>query len=386
MGTGIRRYLGILAIVALSLASLGVGKCENIIVVNRGESIQDAVDAANPGDIIYVRRGNYQAPSGANAVVDIQKNGITLIGNPNAVINATGVDYGVRVGSRSGGCQDGRIQGFRIEGFTIKNADNSGVLIANVNDYAMVGGRYLDNAEYGPYPVCSTNGLVSNNYASGHNDAAVYIGQSAGGVVEFNIVEDSTIGIEVENSQDIVVRKNQTRNNTAGIFVVVLPGLNIPFGENILIEENIVHDNNRPNPVAVGNLALLPVGSGILNVGADNVVIRRNEIARNDSFGIASDGNPFFLLDPRIEPFVDGLEVRNNVVLDNGNFPDPDRALTPGADIVFAADVLFPAAFPFPPVPDPDPFDNCFDSNVYKTEYVEAANFPNLTLADLPCE
>jgi parallel beta-helix repeat protein len=385
MGTGIRRYLVLLAIVALSLASLGAGQCENVIIVNRGESIQDAVDAANPGDVILVKPGKYYAPAGANAVVDIQKNGITLIGNPNAVIDASGVDYGVQVGSRSGGCQDGRIQGFRIEGFTIKNAGNSGVLVANVDNYAMVGGRYLDNAEYGPYPVCSTNGLVAKNYASGHNDAAVYIGQSADGVVEFNIVEDSTIGIEVENSQNIVVRKNQTRDNTAGIFVVVLPGLNIPFGENILVEENIVQDNNRPNPVAGGNLALLPVGSGILNVGADNVVIQRNEIHRNDSFGIASDGNPFFLLDSRIEPFVDGLEVRNNVVLDNGNFPDPDRALTPGADIVFAADVLFPATFPFPPIPDPDPFDNCFDSNVYKTEYVEAANFPGLTLADLPC-
>jgi parallel beta-helix repeat protein len=384
-GAGIGRSLGLLTLVAIALGSLGAGQCSKVIVVRNGQSIQDAVDAALPGDTIVVRAGTYTAAPGADAVVEIMKDGITLIGNPNATIDATGVDYGIRVGTRSGGCLLGVVQGFHLNGFTIQNAENSGVLVANVDHYSMVGGRYLDNAEYGPYPVCSTDGLVAHNFASGHDDAAIYIGQSVGGTVEFNRVEDSTIGIEVENSSDIVVRKNQTRGNTAGIFVVVLPGLNFPYSDNVLVEDNIVQDNNRPNPSTGGDLALLPVGSGILNIGGDNLVIRRNVVERNDSLGIASSGNPFFVLDPRIEPFADGLEVRDNVAHDNGTAPDTDRALTPGADIVYSADVLFPPTIPLPTIPDPDPYDNCFDGNVYDTEYVEAAAAPGATLADFPC-
>jgi parallel beta-helix repeat protein len=386
MERSIARSISLLAVAVIALGSLGASKCGKVIVVERGGSIQDAVDAALPGDTIVVRNGIYTAPAGADAVVDIQKHGITLIGNPNAVIDATGVDYGIRVGTRSGGCLLGLIQGFHMQGFTIRNAGNSGALVANVHGYSMTGGRYLDNAEYGPYPVCSTNGYVGHNTASGHNDAAVYIGQSDGGIVEFNKVFDSTIGIEVENSSNIVVRHNQTRGNTAGIFVVVLPGLQIPFSHNVLVEHNIVSDNNRPNLIPPpSNLSLLPVGTGILNLGADDLVIRNNVVMDNDSFGIASAGDPFFVLDPRIDPFADGLEVRNNVAYGNGLAPDPIRSLTPGADIVYAADVLFPPSIPLPPFPDPDPFDVCFDGNVYDTEYVEAALAPGATLADFPC-
>lgn len=386
MDRSMGRSLSLLVVAVISLGSLGASKCGSVIVVERGGSIQDAVDAAQPGDTIVVRNGVYTAPAGANAVVDIQKDGITLIGNPNAVIDASGVDYGVRVGTRSGGCLLGLIQGFHMQGFTIRNAGNSGALVANVDGYSMTGGRYRDNAEYGPYPVCSTNGYVGYNTASGHNDAAVYIGQSDGGIVEFNHVVDSTIGIEVENSSNIVVRRNQTSGNTGGIFVVVLPGLNIPFSENVLVEHNIVSDNNRPNLILPpDDLALLPVGTGILNLGGDDVVIRKNVVMGNDSFGIASSGDPFFVLDQRIDPFADGLEVRDNVVQGNGLSPDALRSLTPGADIVYAADVLFPPSIPLPTVPDPDPFDVCFGGNVYDTEYVEAALAPGATLADFPC-
>jgi parallel beta-helix repeat protein len=376
----------LLAIAAVAFATLGMGPCSTVHIVKNGESIQDAVDAANPGDTIIVRPGTYTAPAGADAVVTVLKDDITLIGNKNAVIEATGVRYGIRAGSRDGGCLLGNLRNFHLEGFTIQNADNSGVLVANADGYSMVGGTYIDNAEYGPYPVCSTDGYVGYNTATGHNDAAVYIGQSVGGTVEFNNVQDSTIGIEVENSSNIIVRKNQTRYNTAGIFVVVLPGLFLPYSENVLVEDNLVKDNNRPNNIPPpNNLSLLPIGTGILNLGADNLVIEKNVVEGNDSFGIASSGDPFFVLDPRIEPFADGLEVRDNVLHDNGTNPDPDRALTAGADIVYSADVVFPASIPLPTIPDPDPFDNCFDGNVYGTEQVEAIVAPGATLADFPC-
>lgn len=385
-----RRRAALVELSALCLVSLGVGPCQNVILVKNGESIQAAVDAAQPGDTIIVGPGLYTAPHpGSRAVVEVQKDDISLIGNPNAVIDASGHEFGVFVGFEpgyGGACLAGLVKNFSIRGFTIQNADDTGLRMVNVDGYSAVGGTYLDNAEYGPFPVCSTDGRIAHNFASGHEDAAIYVGQSDGAVVEFNEVVDSIIGIEIENTLNVVVRKNVTRDNTAGIFVVVLPGLNIARSENVLIEENIIQDNNRENAITTGNLALLPEGTGFLNVGGDDVVVRNNVIERNDSFGVASIGNPFFFLGPGIaDPFVDGLEVSENVIQHNGLSPDPDRALTPGADIVFVPDVINPLAGGSLIAPDPAPFDNCFANNIFASEFVSATVLPGATLADFPC-
>ncbi len=379
--------LGTLAIVMMcALFSMGVSQCGGgVIYVQDGESIQDAVDAATPGTTIIVYPGFYTAAAGERAVVEVLTDDIRLIGKAGAVIDATGNDYAVKVGDRSFGCLAGAIQGFSIRGFTFQNADNSGVFLANVDNYSMTKGIYLDNAEYGPYPICSRDGVVAENFASGHDDAAIYVGQSDGTLIERNEVFDSVIGIEVENSSNAIVRNNKVEGNTAGIFLVVLPGLNIPFAENILVENNNVRDNNRVNTATDGNLALLPEGTGILNLGADFAVIRNNQVWGNRTYGIVLAGNPFSVLDPRIEPFIDGNEVRNNISKGNGYDPDVDRALAPGGDIVYSPDVRFPPTIPFPPTADPDPTDNCFDSNTFQTQFVGADAMPGATLADFPC-
>jgi hypothetical protein len=68
-------------------------------------------------------------------------------------------------------------------------------------------------------------------------------------------------------------------------------------------------------------------------------------------------------IDPRIEPDADFNQVRGNVVLHNGRHPDPVRAITPGADIVY----------------DGTGTGNCFADNVFKTE------FPAGITALFPC-
>lgn len=360
------RSAALSVIIVTALLSLGVDRCRNgVIIVRSGESIQDAVDLAHPGDTIVVRHGIYTA-SGGSAVVDIQKDDITLVGSPNAVIDATGLSFGVRVGA-PGDCLAGVVKNFTIEGFTIQNAGVAGLFMVNVDGYTATGGIYLDNEDYGPVPFCSSGGLISHNFASGHNDAAIYVTQSDDAQIESNEVIDSVIGIEVENSSNVIVRKNQLRENTAGIAVVVLPGLFFPFTDDVLIEENIVDGNNRTKTAGGGFLALLPVGSGILNMGGDNIVIQNNVVERNDSFGVASIGNPFNALDPRIEPFVDGLVVQENVVLQNGADPDP-LWFTPGADIVFVPDVVDLSSGTVL-LPDQDPSDNCFADNIFETDF-----------------
>ncbi len=381
----LQRVATLSVVLAVGLLSMGVSKCGKVIYVVAGDSIQEAVDSAAPGDTIIVAAGYYTGSGVADAVVEVGIDGLTLIGKPDAVIDATGYDYAVKVGDRSSGCLTGDIEGFSIDGFTFQNAENSGVFLANVNDYSMTGGTYLDNAEYGPYPVCSTNGVVAENYASGHNDAAIYVGQSDGALIEKNETIDSVIGIEVENTTNAVVRNNTATGNTAGIFVVILPGLNVTVSEDILIEDNFVSDNNRPNTAGGGNLALLPEGTGILNLGGDRVVMRKNIVTHNDTYGIAIAGNPFFVLDPAIEPFPDDNVTLDNFLKRNGENPDTQRGLAPPGDLVYSPDVVFPVTIPLPGVADPDPSNNCFADNFYFTEVVVAENAPGATIADFPC-
>ena len=164
----------------------------------------------------------------------------------------------------------------------------------------------------------------------------------------------------------IVVANNVTTGNTTGILAVALPGLPKPFTRNVLIRNNVVADNNLPN-AGGGFVTLLPPGTGVLNVGGENVEFRNNRITGNQSVGLAILGNPFFLFDPRLAPFVEGNTVRNNAVLGNGFAPDP-ATLVPGADLVFVPDVINPFDGTLVLV-DPDPSSNCFAHNRFETEF-----------------
>jgi parallel beta-helix repeat protein len=307
-------------------------------------SIQAAIDAAQPGDTILVPRGTY-----AECPI-VGKSGLTIVGTRDAVIDATGCENGLTVGTGSFGtdpdtglptCPPISIEGFTLRGLTIENADPNGVFLIGVNHFHVTGGAYVANGEYGIFPRCSTNGLIDWNRVDGAKvaeDAGIYVGVDHHVDVEFNAVTGSPIGIEVENSHDTRVRWNRAAGNTSAVLAVVLPGLPEAATDNVLIEGNAIIRNNLTNPFppdAPDDIALIPTGTGILNVGADHVVIRHNTIYGNHTVGVAIVADPFAPLDPRIDPLPDGGVVRENLIVHNGTNPDPERPGTPAADIVY---------------------------------------------------
>jgi parallel beta-helix repeat protein len=353
----------VLAMLELAaVASPAVAQAGHAIVVTT--TIQAAVDAAQPGDTILVPPGTYRES------VLVTKSHLTIAGSRAAIIDAAGFRTGIRVGSGSisrGGpvptCPPLAVTGFTLRGLTVKHASFSGVFLIGVDGYHLTGTSYVDNPVYGPFPVCSRNGLIDYNQVVGGGSAAgpstdtgIYAGDDDGVTIRNNSVANYVVGAIAENTINANIQDNLLSGNTAGVYVVVLPNHPRPFTDHVLIEGNQVIKNNLPNPVPSDSgedISLVPTGVGIVNFGADHVVIRDNRVVGNDSLGVIVLQNFVASADPRIEPNPDFGQVRRNVVVQNGRNPDPVRAITPGADIVY----------------DGTGTGNCFAGNVFATEF-----------------
>jgi parallel beta-helix repeat protein len=315
-------------------------------------TIQAAVDAASPGDTIVVPPGIYHEG------VVVNTSGLTIKGSQAAVLDASGHGYGIEVGTGAAGaapvfpgCADVSIHGFTLEGLTVQNADDTGVFLRGVEDFRLTGTRYVNNEEYGNFPRCSRNGRIDHNSGGGGKDATVYVGVDDNITVEDNRLTNSVIGIELENTLNTYVRGNHVTGNVAGIFVIVLPGLPRESTDHAVIEQNVVKNNNLPNPFPIpppffDDLQLLPSGTGILNVGGHQIIIRKNVVTGNDTVGIGMVNNPFGFGPP------EGTEVRQNTAKNNGQSPDP-RAGGAAGDLVY----------------DGSGTGNCFARNNYDTEF-----------------
>lgn len=325
-----------------------------VVVVNT--TIQEAVDAANPGDTVRVPPGIYREN------VLVAKDNITIKGQSGAILDGTGLagNSGITVRSPS---PSARINGFKLTGLQIQNYSRNGVILIRVDDYLIEDGKYINNEEYGIFPIRSSHGLIRSNQVSGSDDTGIYIGQSQDAVIQGNYVSDCTVGIEVEVSSTITVKDNRATENTIGMTAVVLPSLSLTVTSDIQIIDNTFDNNNRANPVTdpTDILSQLPSGSGLLIFGADHVLVKDNKVARNNSTGIAVIQLPPALasLDPRIDPFPDYNEIIDNVVTENGSDPDPKLSPFPPGDLLWDMsgtgncwrDNAFTTTFPSP-LPD----------------------------------
>jgi len=337
-----------IAITMIAASQLNIAEAEVITVTT---TIQDAENAANPGDTIFVPPGIYRE------TVHVNKDDLTIVGSREAIIDASGFANGIQVGADilfSVGpkgipvCPTVAVKTFKLIGLTIRNATQNGVFLSGVDTYTILRGRFIDNGDYGVFPSCSNNGQIGFNYVTGGVDTCIYIGNDVGANITGNQATGCTVGIQIVNSSDLQLTENVVTGNTTGILAIVDPLNPLTSTNNVLIESNSVLSNNLPNRASEPALARIPVGTGILNVGSDNMRILNNKIEGNNTLGVAITQNPLASQDPRIDPNPDGNEVRQNVVLDNGMQPTQNL---PGADLFY----------------DRSGKDNCFSNNTFKT-------------------
>ncbi len=286
-----------------------------IFEIKNGNSIQDAVKEASPGDLIRVYPGTY------TETVYIDKDNITFQG----VIQDG--EWPVLDGLKE--LNDAFLysgNGIQIENFKIINYKGNGIMGQAGNNFILRNNWIIDAGVYGIFPQFGINGLIEHNILTGIEDAAIYVGMCDNIDVLNNEVYGNVAGIEIENSRHCLVENNLAYDNTGGILVFITPGLPIKTTYDVIIRNNFISKNNHENFGAPGSIVSgIPPGTGILVMAADDVIIENNIISDNDNAGIIitdfENGGAQTSNDPESEPNPDRIVLLDNFMINNGNNP-----------------------------------------------------------------
>ncbi|WP_448211333.1 parallel beta-helix domain-containing protein [Colwellia sp. MEBiC06753] len=280
-------------------------------VVKDGESIMEAVKAANPGDTIQVMPGTY------HETVYIDKDDIHIIGV---------IQEGKRATMDGQGKLNDAIlysgNNIIVQNMMITKYKGNAIMGQAGNNFEIRDNIIVDTGVYGIFPQLGKNGIVEGNVISGIEDAAIYVGMSDNIHVSRNEVFDSVAGIEIENSRHAIVENNYVHNNTGGILAFITPGLPIKTTFDVIIRDNFIVNNNTKNFGAPGStVAGIPAGTGILIMAADEVIVEDNIITGNKTAGIIitdHENAPNTTIDPEADSKPDKIMILNNLMMNNG--------------------------------------------------------------------
>ncbi len=265
-------------------------------------SIQDAVDAAAPGDLVLVEPGVYH-----EAVV---------VRTPSLVIRGTDRNQVILDGefTLSNGIQI-VADGVAIENMTARHYEVNGFYWTGVTGYRASYLTAYNNADYGIYAFDSVDGLIEESYASGNRDSGFYIGQCypCDAVVRHVVSEDNGLAFSGTNAGgDLYLIESVWRNNMGGIAPNSLDSELMPPHREATVVGNLVVDNNNQDAPTKG-FARLAYGVGIVAGGGIDDVVERNLVLNHVRFGIAAAPVP----DKNIW-WSEGAEIRENVVAGSG--------------------------------------------------------------------
>ena len=306
--------------IALSVPAAAAAAGGSTIVVNPGQSIQAAVNQAQPGDTVLVKPGVY------NQSVQIRTDGITLRGSgdflggtvieppaspPNnlctKIFGPTGVCILAKQLNRKNGKVISPVYDDTVTGLYVENFASNGVF--GYGTYGLTVQRVVavDDGDYGISRFESTNTLFANDTAIGNHEAGFYVGDSpnAATVVRDDVTKGNEFGIFVRHARGVTVMNNRAKGNCQGI--LVLDDGQAGGAGNAVIQGNSVFRNNKSCPANPEEGAPPLQGGGILLVGATQTTVANNSVKGNSGKKFNSGGivvvsaAPFHGSDPQFD-------------------------------------------------------------------------------------
>jgi nitrous oxidase accessory protein NosD len=250
-------------------------------VVGPGESIQKAINAADPGDTIVVRGVHRED-------VIITKNGIKLRGE-DAVIEAParagspcskfiGLEAICVLGDfnpENGEITGPRVRDVSISGFTIRGfKDKDALAVIDVyaaRNFTVAGNRITGNVANGIVTGRLVDSTIANNHVIGGPDTAEHgilvDNFSSNTKIVNNVVRSYASGIEADKTTDTAIEGNDSIGNGFGVFDIESTGTKIV-------------SNDIPDSTSIGTIIVDSTGTKILS----------NDIRRSGERGISIFG------------------------------------------------------------------------------------------------
>ena len=164
-------------------------------------SIQEGVDAANPGDTVQVAPWTYPE----HVIVD--KN-LILIGEDatTTIIDGDGWrDVVVEIVANN----------VEIKGFTIQDGEYQGILISDYNSCRISGNTLTNNGNHGIYIFHSNNNTITDNIMISNNMSGIWLSSSSNNnTVIRNTISNNPRGVAVTGSNNSEIYRNNVMDNT----------------------------------------------------------------------------------------------------------------------------------------------------------------------------
>jgi hypothetical protein len=257
----------------------GPASAGSVIIVHEGESIQEAIDGAEPGSTIVVQPGTYREN------LEITTAGIQLAGS-GATENGTvleppaapvATDCGPNEGICLFGGPSGFVQGVHVSGFLVRDFTD-GIIGIGVGHAFVDHNLTVDNEEYGiACFVCRRNTYFNNVMIGDGGEAGLYQGDSSN--VDSNAFGNEATGYSwgffMRDSSGGRVHDNVAHDNCVGFLF-----LNTGFGtgnSNWIAEHNQAYHNDRfcPSDPEEGSPNVSGIGIALLGTTHDTVRLNR---------------------------------------------------------------------------------------------------------------
>jgi parallel beta-helix repeat protein len=210
----------------LSLTSISSLQARNIVVPADYNTIQNAVDKAEPNDTVIVGDGSYRE----NIVIDKPLTLISRNGYEKTVIEARKTDEDV--------LKIAGVDGVTIIGFTVKGSAGAGVHLFEAAGNKISGNNIVKNYN-GLFLEHSKDNSIQNN-VSNRNKQGIYLYYSDGNLIEKNSADSNTDkGIVLHASHRNILSDNTANANYWN-------GITLTSSHKNIIKDNTVVRNTYP--------------------------------------------------------------------------------------------------------------------------------------------